>query len=325
MTKKAPFKSTVAALLLPWLLVQVARAVDPLGVVVMPDGPVLCIKPGDNCQKACELAQLCDNTRLVSQGEFNVATENPSNRKIFAPATSAPPGAAKDLDPQMAISTPGESNSSSSRDGSSSTAPTPASEVQADSDSAGGQSNGGQSANVGAIAGGVVGGVAFLALLGALLFFCLRRNPKSDAEGNYRSVDKSRASSPTSMSPVYGGAPPPPAVAPLASGSPPPPPPPAELPLAPAPLGPSAPAFVPGAVAGYSDRGIMQELPPPQHYQSPSPPQLQQQQQAVPAPQQFAAPPAELHSREVNEDGISVSSFDMERPPEVPRLPVYKR
>ena len=87
----------------------------------------------------------------------------------------------------------------------------------------------------------MVGGVAFLALLGALLFFCLRRPPNNDAEGNYRSVvalDKSRASWPTSMSPVYGGAPPRPAVAPLACGSPPP----AELPPAPAPLEPSAPA-----------------------------------------------------------------------------------
>ena len=247
MTKKAPFKSTVAALLLPWLLVQVARAVDPLGVVVMPDGPVLCIKPEDNCQKACELARRCDNTRLVSQDEFNAATENPNNSEIFAPATSAPPPAAtKDVGPQMGLQAPGESNSSSSRDGSSPTAPTPTSEVQAGSDSAGsqsigGQSAGGHSANVGAIVGGVVGGAAFLALLGTLLFFCLRRHPNSDAEDNYRSVvalDKSRASWPTSMSPVYGGARPPPAVAPLASGSSPP----AELPLAPAPLGPSVPA-----------------------------------------------------------------------------------
>ena len=238
MTKKAPFKSTVAALLLPWLLVQVVRAVDPLAVVVMPDGPVLCIKPEDNCQKACDRAQLpCGDTSVVGQDAFKTAAADPNNSPIFASATTdLQPEATKN--PGMAAGPgPGEINSSSSQDGSSPTTRTPASEVQASS-SHPSKSTSGESAKVGHIVGGVVGGVAFLALLGALLFFCLRRHPNKDAEGNYRSVDKSRASSPTSMSPVYGGAPPPPAVAPLACGSPPP----AELPPAPAPLEPSAPA-----------------------------------------------------------------------------------
>ena len=123
MTKKAPsFKSTATALLMPWLLVQVAQAVG----------------------QALEDITPSDNLWLGS-------TDGSS--QSVAP-------------PQMTGSTTGSTT----------------------------RSNGGPK-NVPAIVGGVVGGVAFLALLGALLLFFLRRRSDSDAEGNYQSgivLDKSR-------------------------------------------------------------------------------------------------------------------------------------
>ena len=231
MTKKAPFfKLAVAALLLLWLLVQVAGAVvdpDLALAAVSPDGLVYCMTDGD-CSDACHQdKRFCGEVTLVTRETFSNVINDPNNKVI--PRTTGSGG--------QALS---GSASSSLLDSSSPTA-AQASGQTASGQSASGQLANGRSANVSAIVGGVVGGAAFLALLGTLLFFCLRRHPNSDAEDNYRSVvalDKSRASWPTSMSPVYGGARPPPAVAPLTSGSPPP----AELPSAPAPLGPSAPA-----------------------------------------------------------------------------------
>ena len=303
MTKKAPsFKSTATALLMPWLLVQVAQVVG--------QGPVdISIRNADLTSDNCSPSENCPscpgpdcgqppNVPVSTRGASPVST-NAAGLPVSTNTAGLPngTGSGSSLNPGMDVSSQSVASS-----------PTPRP----------------HKVDVGAIVGGVVGGVAFLALLGALLFFLMRRRSKSDAEGNYQSVvvlDKSRASSPTSMSAAYGGVPPPPVAAPLPSGSPPPPPPPPPALLHPAsaPPGPSAPALTPGAVAGYSDRGVMQDS---------SPPQLQQQPQAAPAPQQIAAPPAELHSREVDEDGISVSSLDLHRPAEsisVPRLPVYQR
>jgi hypothetical protein len=144
--------------------------------------------------------------------------------------------------------------------------------------------------NSNAIVGGVVGGVVFLAILAVMFFFLRRRkrrrNPK--AHEGIPVLDKSRASSPAShASPVYGGA------HPHLVGSAPPPP--------------------PAPVATYHGHQKTYDEP------------HQQPQQQLPPSQPIVAP-AELQSREVDEDGVSVSSFDMQRPQEsVPRLPVYQR
>ncbi|KAA8903025.1 hypothetical protein FN846DRAFT_954630 [Sphaerosporella brunnea] len=141
--------------------------------------------------------------------------------------------------------------------------------------------------SVGAIAGGVVGGIIVLALIGALAFFLVRRRRRarsSDTQGESVAVfDKSRASSPTShaaISPIYSAG---------------------------APAVPSQPQ--------------LQTQPQPQAAAPPPPP-------PPPAPEQPVAEPVELQSREVDDDGVSVNSFDMARPAEdrvVPRLPVYHR
>ncbi|KAF8253534.1 hypothetical protein K440DRAFT_625630 [Wilcoxina mikolae CBS 423.85] len=145
----------------------------------------------------------------------------------------------------------------------------------------------------GAIIGGVVAGVVVLALFAILFFFFLRRRKRrGDPKSHHEAIgvlDKSRASSPAShASPVYGGAHPP-----IDGSAPPPPPPP---------------------IATYHDRQTTYDEP------------HQQPQQQLPPPHPVIAP-AELQSREVDEDGVSVSSFDMQRPQasSVPRLPVYQR
>jgi hypothetical protein len=137
--------------------------------------------------------------------------------------------------------------------------------------------------NAGAIAGGVIGGLAFLALVAGILFFFLRRRRRAGARGDEvydRSaiavLDKSRTSSRNSHAvepPVLAGAAPPQQV--------------------------QQPAAVPAVPAAAP----------------------------VPAPTQPAPEPVELHGREVDDDGVSVSSFDMQMPEEraVPRLPVYHR
>ena len=127
--------------------------------------------------------------------------------------------------------------------------------------------------NAGAIAGGVIGGLFALGLLGALAFFLRRRRGRAPGahaqlEASHVPISKSRSSSPTSPV-VY----------------------------------PS-----PGSAAAVAYEESRSAPPPP----PPPPPPVA---------------PAELLSREVDEDGVSVSSFDMNRPASqelsVPRLPVY--
>jgi len=146
------------------------------------------------------------------------------------------------------------------------------------------------------IAGGVVGGVLGLALIGGLIFFLKRRkrNRKKPSAHHESAViaDKSRASSPVShTSPIYGGA--------GAAAVP---------PLAAPTRQPTDPEFA--------------NPPPSQQPVVPiAPVHTPPQQQATYLP----GSPAELQSREVDGDGVSVNSFDMQRPvdePTVPRLPV---
>jgi hypothetical protein len=137
--------------------------------------------------------------------------------------------------------------------------------------------------NAGAIAGGVIGGLAFLALVAGILFFFLRRRRRAGARGDEvydRSaiavLDKSRTSSRNSH------------------------------------------AVEPPVIAGAA---------PPQQVQQPAAAAAAAATAPVPAPTQPASEPVELHGREVDDDGVSVSSFDMQIPEEraVPRLPVYHR
>jgi type IV secretory pathway VirB10-like protein len=149
--------------------------------------------------------------------------------------------------------------------------------------------------NVGAIVGGVIGGILAVALLATLAFLLGRRKRRQqDHSEPHAILEKSRASSPTShTSPMYNSAVPPPAQ----SGNIPPPPPHPPPALAQAPV----------------------STPPPLHG---SPPTVAE------PPAQPARAPIELQSREVDEDGVSVSSFDLQRPAQersVPRLPVYHR
>jgi len=146
------------------------------------------------------------------------------------------------------------------------------------------------------IAGGVVGGVLGLALIGGLIFFLKRRKHNREKPSAHHEsaviADKSRASSPVShTSPIYGGA--------GAAAVP---------PLAAPTRQPTDPEFA---------------NPPPsqQHVVPIAPVHTPPQQQAAYLP----GSPAELQSREVDVDGVSVNSFDMQRPvdePTVPRLPV---
>ncbi|KAI5817458.1 hypothetical protein BZA77DRAFT_309613 [Pyronema omphalodes] len=163
---------------------------------------------------------------------------------------------------------------------------------------------------IGPIVGGVIGGIVFVSLIIGLVIFLARR--KRRANTYHESVpvlDKSRASSPTShASPVYSA---PPATTTwnpssdynLQSGV------------------PLQESYIPNQqqhVQEQQQGGGAPILRDPENRQSlrqslpqPSPPQV----------------PVELHSREVDNDGISINSFDMNRPSEqeVPRLPVYQR
>jgi hypothetical protein len=180
--------------------------------------------------------------------------------------------------PSAASDSSGNSDDSESQR-SATTTTTPTSDATADANNLQTASNTSKKRgpNVGAIAGGVIGGVLFLALIAGFLFFFLRRRRSARAQADdvydrsaIAVLDKSRASSPTSHAvepPVYAGA------------------------------------------------------VPPQQAQQPA------AAAPVPAPRQPTPEPVELHSREVDDDGVSVSSFDMQRPEEraVPRLPVYHR
>lgn len=148
------------------------------------------------------------------------------------------------------------------------------------------------------IAGGVVGGVLGLALIGGLIFFLKRRKRNREKPSAHHEsaviADKSRASSPVShTSPIYGGA--------GAAVVPP----------------PAAPA------RQFTDPELANPPPSQQPVVPIAPVHTPQQQQAAYSP----GSPAELQSREVDVDGVSVNSFDMQRPvdePAIPRLPVSR-
>ena len=160
MTKKAPsFKSTATALLMPWLLVQVAQAVgqEPRGISTRDSGG--CPPDTGGCGGA---APSTDNTLPSVNPQETTPSHSSDNLWLGSPDGSSQSVAP----PQITGSTTGSTT----------------------------RPNGGPK-NVPAIVGGVVGGVAFLALLGALLLFFLRRRSDSDAEGNYQSgivLDKTR-------------------------------------------------------------------------------------------------------------------------------------
>jgi len=146
------------------------------------------------------------------------------------------------------------------------------------------------------IAGGVVGGVLALVLIGGLIFFLKRRQRNREKPSAHHEsaviADKSRASSPVShTSPIYGGA---------------------GAAVVPPPAAPTR---------QFTDPEFANPLPPQQPVVPIAPVYTPQQQQAAYSP----GSPAELQSREVDGDGVSVNSFDMQRPvdePTVPRLPV---
>jgi hypothetical protein len=157
------------------------------------------------------------------------------------------------------------------------------------------------------IVGGVIGGILGLSLFIGLIIFFLRR--KRRANTHHESVpvlDKSRASSPTShASPVYSA---PPATTTwnpssdynLQSGV------------------PLQETYIPNQQQAQEQQGGVPVLRDPEARQA----------LGAPAPQLIPSPvPVELHSREVDNDGVSINSFDMKRPSqqEVPRLPVYQR
>ncbi|KAI5798072.1 hypothetical protein FPQ18DRAFT_302175 [Pyronema domesticum] len=150
------------------------------------------------------------------------------------------------------------------------------------------------------IVGGVIGGVFGLSLLIGLLIFFLRRQRRANTHHESAPVlDKSRASSPTShASPVYSAP-------------------------------PATTTWNPSSDHNLQSGVPLQEtyIPNQQHAQQQGVPVLQPPEAPGAPASQIRAGPVELHSREVDVDGVSINSFDMERPsqPEVPRLPVYQR
>ncbi|TGZ79069.1 hypothetical protein EX30DRAFT_350581 [Ascodesmis nigricans] len=178
--------------------------------------------------------------------------------------------------------------------------------------------NGGGSSNTGAIVGGVIGGVVVLAIMTyAIFWFVLRQRPKDknddDRTESALALEKLGTNSPES--PSDSG----PSAYPAAidtSGPLPPPPPPAseKKPLPPVQETELTPSH---------ERE--QLLPPP-----PPAPQRQLSQRNAPAPPPPPPPPvepAELLSREVDSDGVSVRSFDLEQETQepIPRLPIYTK
>jgi hypothetical protein len=105
---------------------------------------------------------------------------------LFDCASADGTGTLLDYDPAWAAThvfqSKSSSSSSASETGSTSTAP-------ADKDGESEEDGGGGETNVGAIAGGAAGGVAGLAIIGAIIFFCLRHKKKQ----NKMSVDTSPA------------------------------------------------------------------------------------------------------------------------------------
>ncbi|KAI5805801.1 hypothetical protein EDC01DRAFT_264761 [Geopyxis carbonaria] len=173
--------------------------------------------------------------------------------------------------------------------------PTPSPDTAAAADSgdpfssSGSAKSGGKKSNVGAIVGGIVGGIGALAVLGIAIFLFMRRRRRRGPPALPMAVvDKSRTSSPTShASPMAHS------YQPQHQPQPPPPPPPPP---------PQQPAHE-------QHTGTYRQLNPDP---TPIAPQLA---------------PAEIQSREVDPDGVSVSSFDMARRDSaqrsVPRLPIY--
>ena len=143
----------------------------------------------------------------------------------------------------------------------------------------------GSETNIGAIIGGVVGGLFGLALVGLLIWFGVRRRRKQiDIEQRSRALINLDKATPVSPSPTPG------------------------ITDAPLPAVPVDRDSVGGQGAPLPPR------PPP-----PMPPTKDEEVQVA---------PVELQSREVDPDGVSVRSFDMERGNkpagnEVPRLPIY--
>ncbi|KAI5851820.1 hypothetical protein BZA05DRAFT_418720 [Tricharina praecox] len=260
-------------------------------VVRTPNGGFTCATGGDTCLSECIMNKDGVEELIKNQdGSTVCSVSSSSSTSILAPTRNAAASSSIEVVFAAPIST--GNYSSASADASRNT-------------SLANPSNNKKS-HTGAIAGGVVGGLAGLALIGALVFFLRRRKyRRADKPAMLRDSagaaahDKSRTSSPTShTSPVYGGV--------------------GGVGAAALPMGPPARQL--------TDPGFASNPPRP-----PQPPVvpvvLPQQQQQHQEQALYTGPPAELHSREVDEDGVSVSSFDMQRPAEeavIPRLPVYQ-
>lgn len=217
-----------------------------------------------------------------------------------------------------------------------------------------GQSSGGKS-NTGAIVGGVVGGVLVLALMTlAIFWFVFRRKPKNDVDRTESALALEKLGSDSPESPLDGVNPPvyPPKI--NTSGSLPPPPAPPQKQSSGSPISQRLdheqplPPVPRSEYHGSGDREDSHLL----HHRSQDPDSLLPPLPAAPklphfnsgpalsmnstnrptAPPPPPLEPAELLSREVDNDGVSVRSFDLEREMEhkpaersVPRLPIYQK